>query len=185
MAEGSRAKAGGEGSGYHTFGGNSEGGSSGGGGRAWRELLDRHAFAKPSSFKDARTHIKLNLSYFRRNYAIFMLVVLALSLLWRPISLIVLAVLVAAWIYLYFSRSGPLVVLNRPIGQNYVLAIMSVVTIVALAFTPGAGITILVSLVVSFGVVCLHGAFRTPNDLFLEQQDHAALVGNRNGGSRV
>lgn len=143
--------------------------------RPWTQLMDRAAFDKPESVADAFSRMKKNLSYFRMNYAIFMLVVVALSLLWHPISLLVLAILVAAWIYLYFSRSEPLVIFNRPIGDNQVLIVLGIVTIVAL-FLTSAGAALITSLVLGVVIICVHAAFRRPDDLFLDEQENAALA---------
>ncbi|MCO5549315.1 hypothetical protein L7F22_002783 [Adiantum nelumboides] len=191
MAEGQSSKPWG-GGGYNTFGGNGggrDGGSnsssdeSRGTGRPWAELLHRPAFVKPTSTRDAFSRIRKNLSYFRRNYALIMLVLIGLSLLWRPISLIVLAVLSAAWIYLYFSRTGPYVICNRPIGENFILALLTAVTIVALAFTPSAGIPLLASVLIWLVAILVHGAFRLPHDdSSPDGQEHASLLSKKAGG---
>lgn len=142
-------------------------------------------FGKPESLGDAVRRIKKNLFYFRRNYAVALLVLVGLSLLWRPISLVVLAILLAAWIYLYFSRSGPLVLFNTSVGENVVLSVLSVVTVVALAFTPHSGTPLLVSLLLGIVLVFLHAAFRRPDDLFLDEQEQQALLGTSGNAARV
>ncbi|KAH7426658.1 hypothetical protein KP509_10G011000 [Ceratopteris richardii] len=129
--------------------------------------------------------MKENLSYFRRNYVIVMLVIVGLSLLWHPISLVVLAVLMVPWIYFYFARSGPLVLFNRSFGENLVLAVLIVITIVAIAFTPHAGTPLLVSLLITLAAVLVHASFRNPNDSYPQPQDHASLLGKNSGSMGV
>ncbi|KAH7292681.1 hypothetical protein KP509_29G080600 [Ceratopteris richardii] len=143
-------------------------------------MVTRTWFSKPGSISDALLRIKDNLSYFRRNYVIIMLVLIGLSLLWRPVSLIVLIILTAVWIYLYFSRSGPLMLFNRPIGENIIMVVMIVITIVALAFTPDAGTPLLVSVLIALAAILLHAAFLLPDDS--DQQNYSSLLGKKSGG---
>ncbi|KAI5082464.1 hypothetical protein GOP47_0002207 [Adiantum capillus-veneris] len=141
--------------------------------RPWSELMDRKAFNKPESFADAMSRVLKNIMYFRVNYIIFMLVVIGLSLLWHPVSLVVLAVLVAAWIYLYFGRTEPLVVFNRACSENQVLIVLAIATIVGLFLTK-AGSTLTSAIVIGLVVVLVHASFRRPDDLFLDEQENLA-----------
>ncbi|MCO5611251.1 hypothetical protein L7F22_065503 [Adiantum nelumboides] len=141
--------------------------------RPWSELMDRKAFNKPESFADAMSRGLKNVTYFRVNYVIFMLVVIGLSLLWHPVSLVVLAILVAAWIYLYFGRTEPLVVFNRPCSENQVLVVLAIATIIGLFLTK-AGSTLTSAIVIGLVAVLLHSSFRRPDDLFLDEQENHA-----------
>ncbi|KAI4325338.1 hypothetical protein MLD38_030748 [Melastoma candidum] len=132
--------------------------------RPWRQMLDYHALGVPSSFHEALSRLRTNLAYFRTNYAIVVLLILFLSLLWKPISLIVLVVMMAAWLFLYFLRDEPLAVFGRTIDDRLVLGVLSVLTLVFL-FLTNATVNILVALLIGAVVVVLHGVFRRTEDL--------------------
>ncbi|CAI9262230.1 unnamed protein product [Lactuca saligna] len=76
--------------------------------RSWKEMFNFRSVDLPHGVSDAFSRIKINIGYFRMNYAILVLVILFLSLLWHPVSLIVFVVMMAAWLFLYFLRDEPL-----------------------------------------------------------------------------
>jgi hypothetical protein len=138
--------------------------------RPWPELIDRSAFEKPSSFSDVVSRVKRNGIYFRVNYIIVLLVLVALSLLWHPISVIVLAVFVLAWIYLYFGRTTPLVVFNRTITETQTIVVLGVLNVIALYLT-GAYEHLTLGLFIGIVLILLHASFRNTHDLFLDQHE--------------
>ncbi|WVZ16078.1 hypothetical protein V8G54_009060 [Vigna mungo] len=131
--------------------------------RPWAELADRSAFSKPESFSEATLRVRKNFSYFRVNYYAVVSLILAISLLTNPFSLVLLAGLLASWTFLYLFRPSdqPLVIL----GRTFVVFLTSV------------GSVLVSALMLGVAAVCLHGAFRVPEDLFLDEQDASQTTG--------
>ncbi|CAO2827066.1 unnamed protein product [Amaranthus hypochondriacus] len=143
--------------------------------RPWVELVDRSAFSKPESITDATTRIRKNYSYFRVNYLAFIAVVLLFSLFSHPFSLLTLAALFAAWSFLYLFKPAdrPVVMFGRTFSERETLGILVIMS-VFVVFLTSVGSVIMSALVVGAAIVCAHGAFRAPEDLFLDDQDSAA-----------
>ncbi|KAJ4717915.1 PRA1 family protein [Melia azedarach] len=141
----------------------------------WKIMFDIHTLKLPANFKEAVTRIKNNVVYFRMNYAIIVLLVLFLSLLWHPISLIVFIVMMFAWLFLYFLRDEPLVLFNHIIDDRVVLIMMSVLTLLFLFFTDATE-NLLVALLIGAVVVLVHAALRKTDDLFLDEESTGLMT---------
>lgn len=143
--------------------------------RPWPELVDRSAFSKPESISDATIRIRKNYTYFRVNYLLVIAIVMAFSLVTHPISLILLLGLLASWIFLYLFRPSdpPLVICGRTYSERETLGILLIATIVVI-FLTSVGYVLTSALMVGLAIVSSHGAFRVPEDLFLDEQDSAA-----------
>ncbi|GAB2295787.1 PRA1 protein B4 [Dionaea muscipula] len=143
--------------------------------RPWCELLDRSALSKPESLSDASHRVWKNYSYFRVNYLSLIALVLSFSLLSHPGSLLLLLGLLAAWIFLYLFRPSdpPLVLLGRTFSERETLGALVVLSVVVI-FLTSVGSVLISALMVGISIVCVHGAFRVPEDLFLDEQDPAA-----------
>ncbi|KAE8731036.1 PRA1 family protein B4 [Hibiscus syriacus] len=143
--------------------------------RPWAELADRSAFSKPESFSDALVRVRKNYSYFRVNYLSVIGLILAFSLLSHPFSLLLLLGLLCSWIFLYLFRPAdqPLVVFGRSFSDRETLGILIVFS-VFVVFLTSVGSLLISALMVGVGLVCAHGAFRAPEDLFLDEQEQAS-----------
>lgn len=140
--------------------------------RPWPELVDHNSLAKPSSTAEAVARIRKNWAYFRVNYLLVLSGVLAFSLLSNPLSFFLLVGLLAGWIFLYLLRRDPLVLFNMTYGDREVLGILAVLTIV-IVFMTNVGSVVISALMIGLAMVCAHGAFRVPEDLFLDEEEPA------------
>ncbi|KDO63269.1 hypothetical protein CISIN_1g027328mg [Citrus sinensis] len=146
--------------------------------RPWAELADRSAFSKPESFSEATLRIRKNYSYFRVNYLTVVAVVIAFSLITNPFSLLMLVGLLASWIFLYLFRPSdqPLVVFGRTFSERETLGVLIVLSIFVF-FLTSVGSILISAVMVGAGLICAHGAFRVPEDLFLDEQEPSASTG--------
>ncbi|CAM8962542.1 unnamed protein product [Rhodiola kirilowii] len=139
--------------------------------RPWSEFASTSSFTRPDVFGEALMRLNRNLSHFRVNYALISLTILFLSLLFHPISLIIFLLMALTWYYLYFSgREEPVRVFRWEIGDGVVLTALSVITLVVVGLT-GVWLNVAVSAVVSLVVVCVHGVFRSVDDLYCDEDE--------------
>ncbi|KAF0889626.1 hypothetical protein E2562_030112 [Oryza meyeriana var. granulata] len=151
------------------------------GARPWPELIDRSALSRPESLSDATARLRKNLAYFRVNYAAIVALSLAVSLLAHPFSLAALLALLAAWCFLYLLRPAdapPLAAFGRTFSDRETLGGL-IVASAFVVFLTSVGSLIFSALALGAALVCAHGAFRVPEDLFLDEPDQA------NGGASV
>lgn len=143
--------------------------------RPWSELVDRSAFSKPESVSEATLRIRKNYSYFRVNYMTIVALVLGFSLVTNPFSLLMLVGLLCSWLFLYLFRPSdqPLTIFGRTFSDRETLGILIVFTMFVI-FLTSVGSVLISALLGGVAVVCIHGAFRTPEDLFMDEQEPAA-----------
>ncbi|KAF3678670.1 putative proteinase inhibitor I-B-like [Capsicum annuum] len=149
--------------------------------KPWPLFLDIAALSLPISFSDATFRINKNLRYFAGNYALITLAILLMSLIVRPILLVLFLLIVVGWIYLYFSRNNePLELFGYDIDDKFVLGFLSLVTIVGV-LVGKIWMNIFVS--IGFGIVitCIHGGLRAPEDQ--EDSPYGALLSESPRGS--
>ncbi|EEF41508.1 Prenylated Rab acceptor protein, putative [Ricinus communis] len=140
--------------------------------RPWYELIDRTAMTRPDSLSEAVSRIRKNATYFKVNYITLLAIVLAFSLLSHPFSLLLLIFLLGGWFFLYLFRPSdqPLVILGRTFSDRETLGALVVLTIVVV-FLTSVGSLLISALMIGIAIVCAHGAFRVPEDLFLDDQE--------------
>ncbi|KAK9048139.1 hypothetical protein SSX86_032898 [Deinandra increscens subsp. villosa] len=140
--------------------------------RPWSELVDRSTLSRPDTFSETTSRIRKNISYFRVNYAAIIALLTLLSLLSHPFPLFFLASLLAAWIYLYLFRppDQPVFLYDRTFSDREILGILIISTIM-IVFLTGLGSLLISSVVFGFGITCVHGAFRVPQEVFAEDQE--------------
>ncbi|KAL7582674.1 hypothetical protein Lser_V15G44063 [Lactuca serriola] len=146
--------------------------------RPWFEIIDRSNFSRPETFSEAVSRVRKNLSYFRVNYSAILAVFVALSLLSHPISLFFFVGVVWAWLYLYLFRSPdqPVVLFEHNFSDRQALGILILSTIL-IVFLTGLGSLIMYSSLIGLGMLCIHGAFRIPQEVFVEDQQPDIAAG--------
>ncbi|GMH19343.1 hypothetical protein Nepgr_021184 [Nepenthes gracilis] len=142
--------------------------------RPWSELVDRASFSRPDSFSEAASRVRKNFSYFRVNYISLLALILGFSLLSDPFSLLVLICLLAAWFFLYLFRPSdqPLVIFGRTFSDTETLGVLILSTVIVI-FLTSVGSLLISAFMVGLAMVSAHGAFRVPEDLFLDDQEPA------------
>ncbi|KAI9077783.1 hypothetical protein K1719_040269 [Acacia pycnantha] len=150
--------------------------------RPWAELLDRTAFSRPLTLSEATFRISKNFSYFRVNYYAIGALALAVSLFTHPFSLLILLGILAAWIFLYVFRPAdqPLVLFGRIFTDFETLVLLSGLSL-CVVFLTSVGSILFSSVMIGAAVVCVHGALRMPEDMFMEPQQHNSSQPNNNG----
>eukprot|EP00200_Dunaliella_tertiolecta_P000359 CAMPEP_0202362338 /NCGR_PEP_ID=MMETSP1126-20121109/14551_1 /ASSEMBLY_ACC=CAM_ASM_000457 /TAXON_ID=3047 /ORGANISM="Dunaliella tertiolecta, Strain CCMP1320" /LENGTH=218 /DNA_ID=CAMNT_0048956491 /DNA_START=25 /DNA_END=681 /DNA_ORIENTATION=+ len=136
--------------------------------KPWSELADRTALSKPPNMAEAISRIKKNVAYFRVNYCIAVVATCAASFVLHPSSLLVLAVLLVAWGYLLFVRQSPLVISGRQISEREKMLGMTLISFITVFFLTNVGTVLLSAVGLSLTAIMLHGAFREPDNLFLD-----------------
>ncbi|XWS53873.1 hypothetical protein CRYUN_Cryun10bG0037700 [Craigia yunnanensis] len=136
--------------------------------RPWRDFLDITAVDFPSS-SDATTRIAQNLTHFRLNYTIILLLILFLSLIYHPLSILTFLVILLAWFFLYFARDRqePIVIFGFIINDWLVIGALIGLTIAGLALT-GVWVNVLVAVAIGGSLVILHAALRSTDDLVMD-----------------
>jgi hypothetical protein len=82
----------------------------------------------------ALTRIKKNLGYFRINYFVMLLATCAVTFIMNPSSLLVIALLLAGWIYVMFLRTSPLEIGGRTLSEREKLIGMSAISFITIFF---------------------------------------------------
>ncbi|KAJ7979939.1 PRA1 family protein [Quillaja saponaria] len=138
--------------------------------RPWSQLLGLSALSLPSSLSDATTRITQNVTHFFFNYTLIILIIIFLSLIYQPFSMIVFLIVFVGWYFLYFSRDDPLTLFNFVIEDRIVVAGLGIFTIVSLVWMH-VWVNLVVSLAIGAVLVSLHAALRGTEDLVMDDQE--------------
>ncbi|XP_065859159.1 PRA1 family protein D-like [Euphorbia lathyris] len=138
--------------------------------RPWSSFLDLSFLNFPSSVPDATTRITQNLTHFRSNYSLLIFIVLFLSLLYHPLSLIAFFITFVAWVFLYFSRDEPLSVFGYQVNDLVVLALLFSATILVLVWS-SVWLNVVVAIAVGVALVVLHAVLRSTDDLVADDNE--------------
>lgn len=159
----------------------------------------------------AASRIRKNAAYFRVNYLVVILATTVVSFVMHPTSLLVLAALMAAWIYVLFIRQQPITMGGRELSHKEKLIGMGAVSFITIFFLTrcvpcgcacaacdswasrcmetghpvfltltlgcfptwlrSVGTVFFSALAFSCAAIALHGAFREPDNLFVDDAE--------------
>lgn len=134
-------------------------------------MLDRSSFSKPGTMQEAYSRLRRNAGYFRVNYLVIAVLTIAGSFITHPSSLLVLAGLLALWVYMFAIKQGPLVLGDKEFSEREKMALISGLSFLVIFFFSNVGTVVMSAVVLSCAIIGLHGAMRVPDDLFLDDTD--------------
>mmetsp|Transcript_2194 Transcript_2194/g.5478 ORF Transcript_2194/g.5478 Transcript_2194/m.5478 type:complete len:225 (+) Transcript_2194:296-970(+) len=144
--------------------------------KPWSEMVDREALSKPESVSEALGRLRKNVAYFKFNYLTLSFLVTALTFISHPGSLVWLAALATMWFYLYIVRKEPLTVSGRTLSAREQLLACVGVSVLVVFFLTSVGSELIYALVVSSAIIAAHGAFRAPDELFLDDVESSSFL---------
>ncbi|XP_010685185.2 PRA1 family protein D [Beta vulgaris subsp. vulgaris] len=148
--------------------------------RPWPEFFDTNSLSLPVSLSDATTRLNINLTHFRVNYINIFLIIFFLTLSLRPLSLLIIFVTSLAWYFIYFSpQSSPIEILGFVNDDRIIVAVLGVITVLALFFAH-AWLNLLLAIVIAAVLVSLHAVFRGSS--YGDQDPYGGLLDAESGG---
>ncbi|MED6148548.1 hypothetical protein PIB30_054111 [Stylosanthes scabra] len=149
--------------------------------RPWKEMIQslRH-MNFPRSFLLAIQRVNTNAKHFRANYVIIILFVLFLSLLGHPISLLILVFMMIAWLFLYFLRDTPVVILRYEVDERLVVISLFFVTVALLVLT-NVTYNVVIGMCVALTLVLAHTLLRETEDFFTMDEEVGIVTGTKKG----
>lgn len=141
----------------------------------WPLFIDLTSINLPSSIPDATTRITQNLTHFRANYSIILLLVLFFRLLYHPLSLIAFFITLVAWVFLYFSREEPLTLFGYQVDDLLVLVALFVVTILVLVWS-GVWLNVVAAIGIGVLFMVFHAVLRSTDDLVADDIETSPYV---------
>ena len=144
--------------------------------KPWSEVFDKNAFSKPNGFGEALGRIRKNIKYFKFNYLMVTFVTTALTMFRDPGSLFIMVALAAMWFYLLIVRKEPIALNGRQLGQREQTLAAGAVSVLVVFFFSSVGSELMYAMFLSAAIVSLHGAYRSPDELFLDDDMEAATL---------
>lgn len=144
--------------------------------KPWNEVFDRSSFAKPANISEATGRLRKNAGYFKVNYALFIIATTAMCFLASPSALIVLGFLAAMWFVLLVLRPGPITIGGRTFGEREKFFGLLGFSLVVAFFLSSIGEVLFYALGLSILCIIAHGAFRVPDDLFLDEPEAGGSI---------
>ncbi|KAL7593524.1 PRA1 family protein G2 [Lactuca sativa] len=142
--------------------------------RPWSEFISgADSFDRPASLTLTGTRLGVNSKYFGVNYGIIITICAAVSLIGDPTTLLVFASVFTLWLVLYFFREDPMVVWGHHVHDHLVTAALVLVTGVSI-WIRGFVTSLLIGIAVGILFSVVHGVFRNPQGIYLDEQDAAS-----------
>ncbi|GMI83920.1 PRENYLATED RAB ACCEPTOR 1.F2 [Hibiscus trionum] len=132
--------------------------------RKWEDMIKIQALNLPPNVNEAARRIRTNTVFFKTNYVIVVALLLFLTLLLHPVSLVIIAIIAGAWLLQYFLRDNPLSIYGFVIDRSTIITVLTLFTI-AVFFLTDLMNNIMTGIFFGLTVVLLHGLFRTVDDL--------------------
>ncbi|KAE8698402.1 hypothetical protein F3Y22_tig00110597pilonHSYRG00119 [Hibiscus syriacus] len=132
--------------------------------RKWEDMIKIHALNLPPNVNEAALRIRTNAVFFKTNYAIVVALLLFLTLLLHPVSLIIIAIMMGAWLLQYMLRDNPLSIYGFVINRTTIITVLTLFTITVFFLTDVMN-NVMTGIFFGLTVVVLHGLFRTIDDL--------------------
>lgn len=149
--------------------------------RPWDEFIQIQSINLPTSFANFIERIQSNAAFYRMNYAVIILSIIVVSLFWNPVSLIILIILIAAWLFLYFLRDGDRLVVYGFVIDDRILMTALLPGTIAFLFLTDVTKNIIIGLCIGTVVIAAHAGFRSTDDMFSADNEErlGSLQSNR------
>ncbi|KAL3626373.1 hypothetical protein CASFOL_029922 [Castilleja foliolosa] len=142
--------------------------------RPWPLFLNFSALSLPISFSESTYRLSHNFRFFLPNYVVLTLIVFLLTLITRPLSLILFVCIFSTWAYLIFWRDDQLTVFNYDVDQKIIVGFLVVMTLVGLLWT-GVWFRVFMALIAGALILVFHGVLRAPEDS-MEDSPYGSLL---------
>ena len=138
--------------------------------KPWEEFCDYTSFKIPKAWPEALEKTNKNVHYFKVNYFLWMVCILAATMLWTPSSIVSLLVVLAAWLYVFIVRTEPLVIGGKELNEREKVILLGCGTFVFVFYVTKTGAVLFTGLMVGLAGVLAHAAVKVPDEMFLYEE---------------